>query len=95
MGAVVMLPLEMVHEVVGGESYDFYPLGEHVVSCPEVCRGRPTFKYTRIEASAAVELLGAGHTVAVIAREFGIPEAAVEEAAELAARQLHDWRLAA
>ncbi len=87
--------MEMVHEVIGGDSYDFYPLGEHVVSCPEVCRGRPTFKYTRIEASAAIQLLAAGHSVADIARRFSIPREAVEEAAQLAGSRLDAWRVAA
>ncbi len=87
--------MELVHEVFGGESYDYYPLGEYIVSCPEVCRGRPTFKYTRIEASAALDLLAGGCKIREIARRFNVPQAAVEEAARLAGQRLDDWRVAA
>lgn len=87
--------MEMTHEIFGDDTYDYYALGEYVVSCPEVCRGRPTFKYTRIEAVAAVDMLAAGYSVPDIARQFGIPEAAVHEAARLACRRLQEWRVAA
>ena len=40
------------------------PLGKFVVSAPGVCRGRPTFKYTRIEVAGALERLAAGHAIA-------------------------------
>lgn len=38
---------QLIREMVGGESYEYVPLGKFVVSAPAVCRGRPTFKYTR------------------------------------------------
>ena len=41
--------MELVYEIVGGETYEYYPLGKYVVAAPKVCGGRPTFKYTRLE----------------------------------------------
>src|SRR6266851_5627417 len=40
---------KLVNEIVGGEPYEYYPLGQHIVAAPGVCGGRPTFKYTRID----------------------------------------------
>ena len=34
----------IVTEMVGGEPYEYVPLGDHVVRAIGVCRGRPTFK---------------------------------------------------
>ena len=28
---------QLIHEVVGSESYDYYPLGDYVVSAPGIC----------------------------------------------------------
>ncbi len=47
-------------EMVGGEPYQYFPLGEFVVRAPGVCGGRPTFKYTRIEIAGTLERLAAG-----------------------------------
>jgi hypothetical protein len=65
---------QIIRELVGGEWYEYIPLGKFVVSAPAVCRGRPTFKYTRIEVTGVLERLAAGH--------------AIEEAATLAAKAL-------
>ena len=43
---------ELITEMVGGEVYQYYPQGEHVVRAVGVCGGRPTFKYTRIEITS-------------------------------------------
>jgi len=48
---------QLVREMVGGEWYEYIPLGKFVVSAPAVCRGRPTFKYTRIEVAGVLEAL--------------------------------------
>lgn len=72
-----------IHEVVGGESYEYYPLGEYVVAAPGVCGGRPTFKYTRIDVRHAISRLVAGHTVERIAEGYEIPIDAVKEALQL------------
>ena len=53
----------LVREQVGGEPYEYYALGKHVVVAPGVCGGRPTFKYTRIEIAGTLERLAAGESV--------------------------------
>jgi uncharacterized protein (DUF433 family) len=77
---------KLVREVVGGEPYEYYPLGRHVVVAPGVCGGRPTFKYTRIDVRHALSLLAAGRTVERVAQGYQIPVAAVREALALAAK---------
>lgn len=52
-----------ITETVGGESYQYYPLGQHIVRALGVCGGRPTFKYTRIEIAGTLERLAAGETI--------------------------------
>ena len=81
---------QLVCEQVGGEWYEYVPLGKFVVSSPAVCRGRPTFKYTRIEVAGVLERLGAGHAVeALIADSRGhLCREAIEAAAALAAQAL-------
>jgi len=77
---------KLVREIVGGESYEYYPLGRHVVVAPGVCGGRPTFKYTRIDVRHALSLLAAGRTVERVAHSYRLPAAAVREALALAAK---------
>jgi len=80
-----------VREVVGGEPYEFYPLGDYVVSAPEVCRGRPTVKYTRVEVTGILDLLATGWTIEEIVADYDRPEIsreAVEEALSLAGKAL-------
>jgi len=40
---------KLMTEMAGGELYQYYPLGKHVVRPINVCGGRPTFKYTRMK----------------------------------------------
>jgi uncharacterized protein (DUF433 family) len=54
---------QLLTEIVGGEPYRYYPLGTYVVRAPDVCQGRPTFKYTRIEITGTLERLAAGEHV--------------------------------
>src|SRR5262249_55121606 len=54
---------QMVRELRRGEWYEYVPLGKYVVSAPEVCRGRPTFKYTRIEVAGILDRIGGGHPI--------------------------------
>lgn len=54
---------QLVSEMYGGEPYEYYPLGEHIVRAPGVCGGRPTFKYTRLEPSMILALLAQGDTI--------------------------------
>ena len=80
------IPIKLVHEIVGGESYEYYPVGRYIVVAPGVCGGRPTFKYTRIDVRHALGLLAAGKTVERVAQAYSIPIKAVQEALSLAAR---------
>ena len=79
---------KLVREMMGGESYEYYPLGQHIVAAPGVCGGRPTFKYTRIDVHHALGLLAAGRTVEQVAHSYELPIEAVQDALKLAARAL-------
>lgn len=75
----------LVREIVGGEPYEYRPLGNYVVSAVGVCGGEPTFKYTRINARFIVEQVRAGETPEVIAAAYGgrFSSEALEEAIRL------------
>lgn len=79
---------ELICEMVGGESYEYYPLGEYIVCAPGVCGGEPTFKYTRINVEHALGRLSMGWTVEQVAQSYALPVAAVQEAVHLAAQAL-------
>lgn len=76
-------------EIVGGESYQYYPLGKYVVRAPEVCGGRPTFKYTRIEITGTLERLAAGENLDAIIKGYRgtVAREAMIEAIRLMTRQ--------
>lgn len=80
---------ELVTEIVGGEPYQYYPLGEHVVRAVGVCGGRPTFKYTRIEITGTLERLAAGESIDEIVAGYRgrVSHAAIREAVELMTAQ--------
>ncbi len=81
----------LVREMYGGEPYEFYALGKYIVAAPGVCGGRPTFKYTRIEAANALDLLAAGWTIEAIAKEWWdgrVSADAIREAIKLARKKL-------
>jgi uncharacterized protein (DUF433 family) len=61
---------KLVCEVVGGESYEYYPLGDYIVAAPGICGGRPTFKYTRIEVQVVLDLLAAGEPLERLVKNF-------------------------
>lgn len=86
---------ELVCEWYGSDRYEYYPLGDYVVMAPAVCGGRPTFKYTRIEANGALNLMAAGYTLEQIAQRFEVPPQAIAEALRLAALHLREWKFAA
>jgi uncharacterized protein (DUF433 family) len=86
MAAMKATAKKLVQEIVGGEPYEYYPIGRYVVIAPGVCSGRPTFKRTRIDVRHALALLAGGRTVERVARGYGIPVKAVQEALELAGR---------
>lgn len=84
---------KMVTELWGDEEYKFYPLGKYIVADPEICRGRPTFKYTRIDAFYALDLLAAGWTIKRIADEWWgnkVPAEAIQEVLQLAEKAWFD-----
>lgn len=85
----IMLTKEMqlVVETVGGENYEYYPLGEYVVRAVGVCNSAPTFKYTRINVSFVLGLLASGETVDEIVAGYARPQlthSAIYEAIALA-----------
>jgi uncharacterized protein (DUF433 family) len=80
---------QLVSEIVGGEPYEYYPLGEYIVAAPGVCGGRPTFKYTRIDVRHALGRLSMGWTVEQVAESYSLPVAAVREVIDLAAQALN------
>ena len=84
------MKMRRVKETKDGQPYEYVPLGKHVVSARSVCRGRPTFKYTRIEVAGVLERLAAGHSLEelIAGYEGRVSRAAIEEAAALAARAL-------
>jgi len=77
---------KMMTEIVGGEPYEYYPIGEHVVSAVGICDGRPTFKYTRIEVSVILAMLGQGDTVDEIVEDYQgrVSREAIYEAVRIA-----------
>ncbi len=79
---------KLIRENVGGEIYEYYSVGRHIVVAPGVCGGRPTFKYTRIDVKHALNLLAAGRSIERVAEGYQIPVAAVREALALAAKAL-------
>ncbi|HYN89522.1 MAG TPA: DUF433 domain-containing protein [Ardenticatenaceae bacterium] len=83
--------MQLVQEVRGGELYEYYPLGEHVVVAPDICGGRPTFKYTRLEVDLVLSLLAAGQTIEQVVQAYSLSHLsleAVQEAIRLAGHAL-------
>jgi uncharacterized protein (DUF433 family) len=80
---------KLVTEIVGGESYQYDPLGAYVVRAVGVCGGRPTFKYTRIEITGTLERLAAGESIDDIVKGYRgrVPRAAIVEAVRLVTAQ--------
>jgi uncharacterized protein (DUF433 family) len=76
-------PRKLVREVLGGEPYEYYPVGRHIVVALGVCGGRPTFKYTRIDVRHALRLLASGRPIEQIAKGYRVPITAVQEALTL------------
>ena len=78
--------MERIQEIVGGEAYEYLPLGQYVVRAVGVCGGRPTFKYTRIEVAGTLDRLAAGESLDAIAAGYGerVSRAAIQEAIDIA-----------
>jgi uncharacterized protein (DUF433 family) len=80
---------KLITEQVGGEVYQYYPLGNYVVRAPNVCGGRPTFKYTRIEITGTLDRLAAGETIQEIIAGYRdkVSHEAVVEAIQVISNQ--------
>ena len=72
-------------EEVGGERYEYFPIGKFVVEAKGVCGGRATFKYSRIEIAGVVARLHAGEDIDAIVEDYHgrISREAILEAAEI------------
>jgi len=80
---------KLVCEVSNGCTYEYYPLGKHIVIAPGICGGRPTFKGTRVEVQTVLDALRSGQSMAKILAGYpAVSQAAVQEAIELAAQTL-------
>jgi uncharacterized protein (DUF433 family) len=81
---------KLVREEIGDQVYEYYPLGKYVVSAPGVCRGRPTFKGTRIEVAGVLDWLAAGNSLEKMLAGYKgrVTREAIQEAAALAGRAL-------
>ncbi len=79
-------------ETINGETYRYYPLGDHIVRALGVCGGRPTFKYTRIEIAGALDRVAAGETIDEIANGYRgrVSRAALIEAIQLVTHRFID-----
>src|SRR2546423_10663118 len=74
---------EMVREIYEGKVYEYYPLGEYVVAARGVCGGRPTPKYTRMDARWVIGYLKLGRTAEDLAAAHGVPVEAIHEVVKL------------
>lgn len=81
--------IELITEQRGGESYQYFPLGQHVVRALGICGGRPTFKYTRIEITGTLERLAAGESIEELVTGYGgrVPPEAIAEASQIVTQQ--------
>ncbi len=73
----------LVIEQYGGEDYIYLPLGKYVVAAPGICGGRPTLKYTRMDARWVMGYLDLGRTAEELAGTHNVPVAAIEEVKQL------------
>ena len=82
---------KIVHEIVRGKPYEYYPLGAYIVAAPGICGGRPTFKYTRIEVQVVLSLLASGESLEQLLENFKgrVSRKAVKETLRLAAALLN------
>ncbi|MFQ5707964.1 MAG: DUF433 domain-containing protein [bacterium] len=81
---------ELITETVGGEPYQYYRLGDHIVRAVGVCGGRPTFKYTRIEITGTLERFAAGESIDEIVKGYRgkVSREAIVEAVRLIRREI-------
>ncbi len=79
----------LVTEVIDGEAYCYYSLGEYTVRAVGICSERPTFKYTRIEIAGVLERLAAGESIDAIVQGFRgrVSREAIAEAGRIVTNQ--------
>ena len=65
-------------------------IGRYVVSDPEICHGKPTFRGTRVLVSDVLEQVASGLAWETIIEEWNdsIPKEAISEAVQLASQAL-------
>ena len=80
----VRLGLPLLKKMYGDVEVEYYPLGKYIVIQPQCCGGRPTVLNTRITAEGIMDLLSNGYSIRQVATRFGLPVAAIKEAAVLA-----------
>jgi uncharacterized protein (DUF433 family) len=80
---------QLITELVAGEPYQYYPLGQHVVRAVGICGERPTFKYTRIEITGTLDRLAAGERLDEIVEGYRgrVSREAVIEAIQIVTTQ--------
>jgi uncharacterized protein (DUF433 family) len=61
---------KLITEIIEGEPYQYYPLGDYIVRAIGVCGERPTFKYTRIEITGTLDRLAAGECIDDIVKGY-------------------------
>ncbi len=79
--------LTLEREIYRGKPYEFYRLGRYVVVAPQVAGVKPIFKYTRVRAKRALDMIADGASIEEVAQKLNsahIPADAVKEALELA-----------
>jgi uncharacterized protein (DUF433 family) len=81
---------QLVREPDAERFYEYYPVTEHIVSAPRVCGGRLTVKGTRISPGVLLGYLDRGKSPEQLARDYGIPLAAVREVQELGGQNDRD-----
>jgi uncharacterized protein (DUF433 family) len=82
---------QLISETYGDMLYEYYPIGQYIVAAPDVCGGRPTFKYTRLEVATILDLIAAGWTVKRLVQEYAqshLTAEAIAEAVQLAKEAL-------
>ena len=73
---------QLISETYRDTVYEYYPIGQYIVAAPDVCRGRPTFKYTRLEVATILDLLAAGWTIERLVQEYAQSHLTIEAIAE-------------
>jgi uncharacterized protein (DUF433 family) len=74
--------LPLVREVFDDTVYEYFPIAQHIVAAPEICGGRPTFKYTRLEIATILDLIAAGWSVERLVQEYAQSHLTSESVAE-------------